>query len=78
VSNVHCDGPDCGGPLSCNCVCAACNLQSRMRTWATRARSAQIALDLSKDPEDVAIRAGQLLDLAEDIERTMAALEAQS
>jgi hypothetical protein len=40
---------------------------TRLRGWAERAKSAQVALDLSKDPEDVAIRAGQLQDLAEDI-----------
>lgn len=42
-----------------------------LRAWAMRAKSAQIALDLSKDPEDVAIRAGQLQDLAEEILRVV-------
>jgi hypothetical protein len=37
--------------------------------WAERAKCAQIALDLSKDAESVAIRAGQLQDLSEDILR---------
>jgi hypothetical protein len=49
-------------------------LADKLRGWAERARSAQVVLDLSKDPESVAIRAGQLLDLAEDIERALAAL----
>lgn len=49
-------------------------LSDKLRGWAERARSAQVALDLCKDPESVAIRAGQLLDLAEDIERALAAL----
>jgi hypothetical protein len=43
----------------------------RLRAWAERAKSAQIALDLSKAPEDVAIRAGQLQDLAEDLLRVV-------
>jgi hypothetical protein len=44
---------------------------TRLRGWAERAKSAQVALDLSKDPEVVAIRAGQLQDLAEDILRVV-------
>jgi len=44
---------------------------SALRGWAERAKSAQVALDLSKAPEDVAIRAGQLQDLAESILRVV-------
>ena len=47
-----------------------------LRGWAERAKSAQIALDLSKKHEDVAIRARQLQDLAEDILRVIAQAEA--
>ena len=50
------------------------DLADKLEGWAERARCAQIALDLAKDPESVAIRAGQLLDLAEDIERVRASL----
>lgn len=44
-------------------------LAQKIRTWAERAKSVQIALDLSKDPEDIAIRAGQLQDLSEEMFR---------
>lgn len=40
----------------------------KLHSWGERARCAQVALDLSKDPESVAIQAGQLLDLTEDME----------
>jgi hypothetical protein len=44
----------------------------RARVWAERAKCAQIALDLGSTREEIAIRAGQLQDLSEEILREIA------
>ena len=78
----HCDGPECGGPLCCDCTCPTCTLVptvlANLRAWSTQLRSFQTALDVrGGDRGTVSSVAGNLLDLAEGIERANANLQAR-
>lgn len=77
MSGPHCENALCSGSDGCDCTCGGCSLDVLLRcvrNWQNRIENARIALDLSKDPEDVAVRAGQLQDLAQDMDRVRATM----